>query len=159
MSGPLHEQLITTIAQKLNEPDGGVIAQIRAVVAQLGPEKVAVLVRTVAQLEQLGGCLIVSGSRRRTPGGLFLVLARGCMSRAQRAAVWPVFSETPTAEAAEDKSAASTRSIETGGTTAPSKAIVTPKLKSVNMTAKGRSNDRTSIRRRADDTRAAATDL
>jgi hypothetical protein len=89
------EDFIQVVSTQLAEPDPGVIAQIRGVVSALGPERVAVLVRTVVRLEQLGGCLIANGSRRRTPGGLFLVLARACVTRAQRAAIWPKTTNPP----------------------------------------------------------------
>jgi PHAX RNA-binding domain len=133
------ETFIQATAKQLGEPDPGVIAQIRRIVAQLGPEHVAVLVRTVARLEQLGGCLTLHGTRRRTPGGLFIVLARGCMSQHQRGEVWPEYRIPTTTEPPGDEPEGSASS-ETGARSADDTLIIAPKSKSVNTAAERRYN-------------------
>ena len=106
----LRTELIQAISAQLNEPDPGVVAQIRGVIQVLGPERVATLVRATVRLEQLGGVLIADGSRRRSPGGVFFVLARACLSRQQRRQVWPEPWRPETAEAPRSERDASTQS-------------------------------------------------
>lgn len=132
-------ELIAAIGKQLGELNEGFLRQVDRIIDQLGPERVAVLVRTVVRLEQLGGCLVLLGHRRRTPGGLFIILARGCMSQDQRGAVWPEYAKR---EAADDVSAASPASkmeLETGARKT-GKAIIAPVQTVVNETAERRHN-------------------
>jgi hypothetical protein len=106
---------VQAVAAQLGELDPGAVAQLQGIIDTLGAQRVVALVRCVVRLQALGGCLIVDGTRKRSAGGLFLVLARGCMSQDQRAAVWPEYRKLETAEAPGGQSGASTQSCVRGG--------------------------------------------
>ena len=130
----LLEIFIQTAAQKLGETDPTPIGQIRRIVERLGAEQTALLVKDAIAIQANGGLWTLRADRKRTTGGIFFVIVRGYLSKADRRYVFP---QRYMAEAADDESAASTRS-ETGATTGTATPIVAPKLKAVNMTAKER---------------------
>jgi hypothetical protein len=77
------------IARKLGETNKAPQLQIRRIVEVLGPEQALAVLAEVKQVEANGGMLVPDGSRRRTPGGVFFVLARRHLAPAQQAAVFP----------------------------------------------------------------------
>lgn len=66
-------QLAREIAVRLQEPNRGLIY---AMVQNLGAEAAASLFEEVLRLEAEGGMPTADGARRRTPGGLFIFLAK-----------------------------------------------------------------------------------
>lgn len=61
------------IAANLQEPKGSLIGRV---VDVLGTEKALQLFRKTRDMEDAGGIMTKDGSRRRTPGGVFIVLMR-----------------------------------------------------------------------------------
>ena len=72
MSEELHEQ----IARELGETQPAPVDQIRGIVAHLGPDGARALLEETQRVEAEGGMMIERLNRRRTPGGVFLLLAR-----------------------------------------------------------------------------------
>jgi phosphorylated adapter RNA export protein len=73
------------LAQILQEPE---VALLGRILRCLGPARtIAVLVETL-HIEAAGGVLTRDGTRRRTPGGLFLRLVREQVNREER---WQLF--------------------------------------------------------------------
>jgi hypothetical protein len=67
-------QLGREIAIRLEEPNRGLVY---AMVQNLGPEAALSLYEEVMRIEAEGGMATNDGSRKRTPGGLFIYLAKG----------------------------------------------------------------------------------
>jgi hypothetical protein len=130
----LLETFIQTVARKLGETDPTPIGQIRRIVERLGPEQTALLVKDAIAIQANGGLWTLHCDRKRTTGGIFFVIVRGYLSKADRRYVFP---QRYMAKAASDELAASTRS-KTGATTGTDKPIVAPKLNAVNMAARER---------------------
>jgi hypothetical protein len=80
-----------TIAKRLNEPKSGLI---RKVVELIGPPRAYAFMEQTLTIEAEGGMTITDGSRRRTPGGVFLHLVRTNVSDEERHAIWPRFTRT-----------------------------------------------------------------
>lgn len=66
----------TMIARQLGETKKQTISQLYEIVKILGPDQAMVLLAETKRIEANGGMLVLSGKRRRTPGGVFLRLAR-----------------------------------------------------------------------------------
>ena len=82
------DQTINTIAKALGESDEGPLAQIKAVVDNLGEQACLVLLAETEKIEKAGGLMRGDGSGRRSPGGVFFFLARQRLPRDVRAAIF-----------------------------------------------------------------------
>lgn len=82
------EQTINTIAKALGESDEGPLAQIKAVVDNLGEPACLTLLAETEKIEKAGGLMRGDGSGRRSPGGVFFFLARQRLPRDVRAAIF-----------------------------------------------------------------------
>lgn len=71
------EKVADEIAFRLQEPKKDLIARV---VTILGNKKAIELLMETAEVEQNGGLFIMNGSRRRTPGGVFLNLLKNTPS-------------------------------------------------------------------------------
>lgn len=82
------DQTINTIAKALGESDEGPVAQIKAVVDNLGEQACLTLLAETEKIEKAGGLMRGDGSGRRSPGGVFFFLARQRLPRDVRAAIF-----------------------------------------------------------------------
>ncbi len=82
------EQTIHTIARALGEADEGPVAQIKAVMDNLGEQACVTLLAETEKIEKAGGLMRGDGSGRRSPGGVFFFLARQRLPRDVRAAIF-----------------------------------------------------------------------
>ena len=82
------EQTINTIAKALGEADEGPIAQIKAVMDNLGEQACVTLLAETEKIEKAGGLMRCDGSGRRSPGGVLFFLARQRLPRDVRAAIF-----------------------------------------------------------------------
>src|SRR5450432_4264763 len=82
------DQTINTIAKALGESDEGPVAQIKAVVDNLGDPACLTLLAETEKIEKAGGLMRGDGSGRRSPGGVFFFLARQRLPRDVRAAIF-----------------------------------------------------------------------
>lgn len=82
------DQTINTIAKALGEADEGPLAQITAVVENLGEQACLTLLAETDKIEKAGGLMRGDGSGRRSPGGVFFFLARQRLPRDVRAAIF-----------------------------------------------------------------------
>ncbi|XP_032873431.1 phosphorylated adapter RNA export protein [Amblyraja radiata] len=74
------DKISDEIAHRLREPK---TALIQRVVTAIGKKKAIELLVQTAEVEQNGGLMIVDGSRRRTPGGVYLQLLKSTPSITQ----------------------------------------------------------------------------
>ncbi len=72
----MSEELYEQIARELGETQPAPVDQIRRIAAHLGPEGARALLEETQRIEDAGGMMIERLNRRRTPGGVFLLLAR-----------------------------------------------------------------------------------
>lgn len=70
------KSLATLIAEELGETETDPVRQIEQVVQHFGEDFANQLMNQVREIEAAGGQLTKQGDRRRTPGGVFLNLAR-----------------------------------------------------------------------------------
>src|SRR5258708_11657509 len=70
------QALADQIAQMLGEFDPSPLQQIRLIVEHFGPDFAQALLAEVEEVEANGGMTTSNGKRRRTPGGVYLYLAR-----------------------------------------------------------------------------------
>ena len=82
------DQTINTIAKALGESDEGPVAQIQAVVDNLGDQACLTLLAETEKIEKAGGLMRGDGSGRRSLGGVFFFLARQRLPRDVRAAIF-----------------------------------------------------------------------
>ncbi|HWZ89300.1 MAG TPA: phosphorylated adapter RNA export RNA-binding domain-containing protein [Polyangiaceae bacterium] len=82
------DQTINTISKALGESDDGPVAQIKAVVDNLGEQACLTLLAETEKIEKAGGLMRGDGSGRRSPGGVFFFLARQRLPRDVRAAIF-----------------------------------------------------------------------
>jgi len=82
------DQTINTIAKALGEADEGPLAQIKAVVDNLGEQACLTLLAETEKIEKAGGLMRGDGSGRRSAGGVFFFLARQRLPRDIRAAIF-----------------------------------------------------------------------
>ncbi|HYQ03256.1 MAG TPA: hypothetical protein VER96_31495 [Polyangiaceae bacterium] len=82
------DQTINTIAKALGEADEGPLAQIKAVVDNLGEQACLTLLAETEKIEKAGGLMRGDGSGRRSAGGVFFFLARQRLPRDVRAAIF-----------------------------------------------------------------------
>ncbi len=81
--------LAADIARQLNETNPIALGQIKQVVIRLGAEQALAILQQTQETEAQGGLLTTDQKRRRTPGGVFLYLAKTQMSLEDRRVVWP----------------------------------------------------------------------
>ena len=81
-------ETINTIAKALGESDEGPLAQIKAVIDNLGEQACITLLAETEKIEKAGGLMRGDGSGRRSPGGVFFFLARQRLPRDVRAAIF-----------------------------------------------------------------------
>ena len=82
------EETAQQIAEALGESDDNPRTQIAAIVKSLGAEGALALLAQTQRVEEAGGLLVPDGTRRRTPGGVFFLLAREKLTPADRAAIF-----------------------------------------------------------------------
>jgi hypothetical protein len=79
-------QMVDELADYLGETDPKPKATIERSVAYLGIEAAQALREEVEQIEAGGGMMTADGSRRRTPGGIYLLLLKQRMNDAGKKA-------------------------------------------------------------------------
>src|SRR5215212_924812 len=67
------DALVREITSQLNEPN---VALIRRIVTAIGEERARALLAQVLAIEAAGGQMTLDGTRRKTPGGVFISTAR-----------------------------------------------------------------------------------
>lgn len=77
-------QVVDEIATALGETEPRSRATVERSVAVLGVESAQALRREVEAIEAQGGMLTADGSRRRTPGGIYMFLLKQRMNEAGR---------------------------------------------------------------------------
>jgi PHAX RNA-binding domain len=82
---PVAQQIATTLGETEPVP----LMHIRRIVQTLGPERALQLLDQAVTLEAQGGLMLLDGSRRRTPGGVFFRLVREQTNPAERSRIWP----------------------------------------------------------------------
>ncbi|XP_077566080.1 phosphorylated adapter RNA export protein [Stigmatopora nigra] len=95
------DKVVEEIAYRLQEPKKELIQRV---VRVLGAKKAIDLLSQTATLEENGGVYTLDGSRRRTPGGVYLNLLKGS-SGATRAQIREIFSEETQQEQKNKKAA------------------------------------------------------
>jgi hypothetical protein len=83
------DELVTQIAQRLQETNYNAIRQITSILTHCGTEQTLSWFEEALTIEANGGLMIGDESRRRTPGGVFLYLARTRVSDELRAEIFP----------------------------------------------------------------------
>ena len=78
------QQTATAIADRLGESEAGPRSLIIRIVKELGAEPSLAVLHETLQIEANGGMLLPSGSRRRTPGGVFFFLVREQLNQSER---------------------------------------------------------------------------
>src|SRR5215212_1957268 len=73
MPAAVLDALVREITSQLNEPNG---ALIRRIVIAIGEVRARALLAQVLAIEAAGGQMTLDGSRRKTPGGVFISTAR-----------------------------------------------------------------------------------
>lgn len=86
-------EFAAALAAQLGERRRGPRALLRRVVERCGVPFARAILRDCEAIQAAGGMLTEAGDRLRSPGGVFLYLARGRMSAAQRAALFPTRAE------------------------------------------------------------------
>src|SRR5690349_14671957 len=83
------EALATEITEHLREHAPQARYQIRQIVEVIGLEASQTLLQEILAIESGEGLMTADGSRRRTPGGVFLHLAKGRLDPETRAKIFP----------------------------------------------------------------------
>src|SRR5215212_10535906 len=73
MPAAVLDALVRAITSQLNEPN---VALIRRIVMAIGEERARALLEQVLAIEAAGGQMTLDGTRRKTPGGVFISTAR-----------------------------------------------------------------------------------
>jgi PHAX RNA-binding domain-containing protein len=82
---PVAQQIATTLGETEPVP----LMHIRRIVQTLGPERALQLLEQAMATEARGGLMLLDGSRRRTPGGVFFRLVREQTTPTERNRIWP----------------------------------------------------------------------
>ena len=82
---PVGQQIATTLGETESVP----LMHLRRIVQTLGPERALQLLEQAQTVEAQGGLMVLDGSRRRTPGGVFFRLVREQTTPAERSRIWP----------------------------------------------------------------------
>ncbi len=77
------------IARQLDETNPVAVEQIELIVQHLGAEAALALLQETLAAEAQGGQMLPDGTRRRTPGGVYLYLAKGRIPYPVRVLIWP----------------------------------------------------------------------
>lgn len=91
--------LAAQVAAELGESDEGPLQQIKELIHMMGAEFVQTLLAETTEIERNGGMLMLSGKRRRTPGGVFFFQAKQKMTPEQQAPIFGVKQQQPKKEA------------------------------------------------------------
>ena len=91
--GQAAQGMADAIAKALNERN---IDLLRIVIDAIGPEQAQTHLAATLDVEAQGGMLTADGSRRRTPGGVFFLLARKAMPGPMRRKIWPLVTKPKT---------------------------------------------------------------
>lgn len=79
-------ELTKDIAERLAEPN---VVLLRTIIEAVGPEQTQALLAQTLEIEAGEGLMLKDGSRRRTPGGVFMFLARRSMPKRLERKIWP----------------------------------------------------------------------
>jgi len=79
-------ELTNDIAGRLAESN---VALLRTIIEAVGLEQAQALLAQTLEIEAGEGLMLKDGSRRRTPGGVFMYLARGSMPNRLKRNIWP----------------------------------------------------------------------
>jgi PHAX RNA-binding domain len=82
----MNDLTVDQLAAALHEPNVDLLRQVLVV---LGPDHTAQLLAQTLEVEAAGGMMIVNGTRRRTPGGVFFHLVQQQVTRSQRDYLFP----------------------------------------------------------------------
>jgi hypothetical protein len=82
------EATIEVIANALGETEERPLTQIGALVRLLGREGAMQILAETQAIEAAGGMMLPNGARRRTPGGVFFVVARRKLSKEDQTAIF-----------------------------------------------------------------------
>ncbi len=77
------------IVQQLGETNSVAVEQIELIVQHLGTEAALALLQETLAAEAQGGMMLPDNTRRRTPGGVYLYLAKGRIPYPVRVQIWP----------------------------------------------------------------------
>lgn len=80
-------ELTENIATRLAEPN---IPLLRIIIESVGLEQAQELLAQTLEIEAGDGLMLKDGSRRRTPGGVFMYLARSSMPNRLQRKIWPI---------------------------------------------------------------------
>ena len=76
--------IVADIAAQLNETNPPALAQIKAIVEAVGEDQAHTWLTETLDIETQGGMKTKNEKRRRTPGGVYLYLARGKLPKETR---------------------------------------------------------------------------
>jgi CHAD domain-containing protein len=85
---PAASPVVTQIAQALGETQPAALGQLKRIVQTIGDERALAILQQALEIEQHGGLMLLDGSRRHTPGGVFFRLVKEQMSPEERRQVW-----------------------------------------------------------------------
>lgn len=80
------EALVAEISQKLSEDN---VEQLTTAVNIIGLERARSCLQKAIEIEENGGMMIISGKRRRTPGGVFFYMVRTGASKDEQKIIFP----------------------------------------------------------------------
>lgn len=83
------QQLADQIAAALDETNPGAVNQIRKLIQAMGEDFAQAVLQETLEVERNGGMMLEKHNRRRTPGGVYLYLARGKLPYKKRAQIFP----------------------------------------------------------------------
>ena len=81
--------IVADIAAQLSETNPPALAQIKAIIEAVGEEQARVWLTETLDIEAQGGMKTKNKKRRRTPGGVYLYLARGKLPKETRRQIFP----------------------------------------------------------------------
>ena len=81
--------IVADIAAQLSETNPVALAQLKAIVEAVGEDETRAWLAETLTIEDQGGMQTKDQKRRRTPGGIFLHLARGKLPKKVRRQIWP----------------------------------------------------------------------